>query len=491
MRNLLPNSRKLLSSIFALIPLFASLCASAQQKPTIQITTSSPQARAFFEQGLAKMETLRSEAALADWREAARLEPNFNLAHALLTMLSRDPIEQVLERDRALATRKFGSREEQLITDWAVNTNQSRWVPAIQAMNEALSEFPQDKHIAWLAGMWLSNQRQSARAIPMFERANQIDPNFADPLNQAAYCYADMGDFDRAFIEITHYAELLPNEPNPQDSIAEISRRAGRFQEALDHYHASLKIDPTFVDSQAGLGDTYALMGEEEKARAEYAIAIDNATTRVQSVTYLLQSVSTWAREQNFARADEEFQHAAKEAHDRDLGGLEAEAWRMMSVYQRDNKKAMQLLTRAEEALKHQHKMSAAAREQELANILRTRAGRAVHDGSMKDALASLKKLEAIAAVNHSGQVHYALNGAEGSILLAQNKFDEAISHLQEDDGNPFSLQRLIVAYQKTGAADKAAIMASRLSKFYDPTIEQAVVVPAFNKNLVAMKDKN
>jgi tetratricopeptide (TPR) repeat protein len=464
----------------------------AQETATrIQITTTSPQARASFEQGLAKMETLHWEAALADWRSAAQLDPNFNLAHAFLTMLSRDPIEQVLERDRATATRQFGSREEQLITDWAVNTNQSRWVAAIQAMNETLFEFPNDKYVSWLAGLWLTNQRQSERAVPLFERANQIDPSFADPLNQAAYCYARLGDFERAFAEITHYAALLPNEANPQDSIAEISRMAGRFQESLDHYRASLKIDPNFIDSQAGLGDTYAVMGEEEKARTEYAIAVDKATTRVQSVSFQLQSAATWSRERNFSRADAEFQKVAQLAHDRELGALEAEAWRMMSVYQTDNKKAMQFLSKSEGVLKHEHKMSAAAREQELALILRTRTGRAVHDGSMKEALASLKKLEAIAAVNSSGPVLFALNGAQGSVLMAQGKFDEAISHLQEDDKNPFSIQRLIVAYQKTGAADKAAIMSTRLSKFYEPTIEQAIVVPAFNKSLMAMKDKN
>jgi hypothetical protein len=51
-------------------------------------------------------------------------------------------------------------------------------------------------------------------------------------------------------------------------------------------------------------------------------------------------------------------------------------------------------------------------------------------------------------------------------------------------------MQRLIVAYQKTGAADKAALISSRLAKYYEPTMEQAVVVPAFSKRMVAMKDK-
>ena len=464
----------------------ASPAPQAQSASEIQITTSSPQARALFEQGLKKMETLHWEAALADWRDAAQVDPKFALAHAFLAMLSRDPVEQVAERDKAMATRNFGSREEQLIVDWVVNSSQSRWVPAIQAMNEALADYPKDKYVAWLAGLWLTNQRQSERAIPLFERANQIDPKFADPLNQAAYCYARLWNFDKAFADMQRYAELLPNEANPQDSMAEISRMAGHFNDALEHYRASLKIDPSFVDSQAGLGDTYAVMGEEEKARAEYDIAIARATTRVQKITYALQRASTWAREQKLSKADAEFEQIANDGHDQDLGTLEAEAWRMMSVYQTNNRKSTQMLGKAEAALNHPHKMSAAARDQELALILRTRVGHSVHNGDMKDALKSLKKLEALAAVSNSGLVRFALNGAQGAVLLAQGKFEDAIGHLEEDDKNPFSIQRLIVAYKKTGDTRKAALMSSRLAKYYEPSIEQAVVVLAFSKSMVA-----
>lgn len=457
----------------------------------MEITTKSPQARTAFKDGIAKMETLHWESALESWRAAAKADPDFALAHAFLAMLSRDPVEQVAERDKALAARSSAGPEEQLIVDWVANASQGHWVPAIQAMNEMLRQNPQDKHLAWLAGLWLTNQRQSEHAIKMFERATKIDPKFADPWNQAAYCYARMRNFDKAFNYMKRYAELLPHEANPMDSLAEISRMAGRFDDALKYYHASLKIDPGFIESQAGLGDTYALMGEEARARAEYAAAIEKATTRVQSVHFALQSAATYVREQDFANADTAFQKVAQLAHSKDLGTLEAEAWRMMSVYQKDNARAMDLMAKAEAALHEQHSMSATAREQELAIILRTRSGRAIHDGSMAAAQTALRQLKKLAAGNNSGQVQFALHGAEGAMLMAQGKFEQAISSLADDDKNPFSMQRLIVVYTKTGARDAAARMSQTLAHYYEPTIEQAVVVPEFTKGLVAMKDKN
>jgi len=457
----------------------------------MEVTTRSPEARVFFENGIARMETLHWEAGLAEWRKATAADPQFALAHIFLAMLSRDPAEQEAERERALAGRKNAGPEEQLIIDWISNANQSHWVPAIQAMNEALGRYPQDKHLAWLAGLWLTGQRQSERAIPLFEHAYDLDPQFADPLNQAAYCYARLGNFDKAFDHMRRYAAMLPNEANPQDSLGELSRMAGRFEDSLKYYHASLKLDPDFIDSQAGLGDTYAVMGQEEKARAEYATAIRIATTRVQQITYALQSAATYVREQDYAKADAAFEQVARQAHEKELGTLEAEAWRMMSAYQKDNATAMKMLTRAEATLREPHKMGAAAREQELAIVLRTRVGRAVHDGSMNEAQASLKRLEALAASNSSGLVQFSLSGAEGAVLMAQGKFAEAVGRLEDDDKNPFSIQRLIVAYQRTGAPAKAAKMTERLQNFYEPTIEQAVVVPQFRKSMLAMKDRN
>jgi tetratricopeptide (TPR) repeat protein len=115
--------------------------------------------------------------------------------------------------------------------------------------------------------VWVENQQQITRAIPMFERVVQLNPDFAPPLNELAYCYARTRNFEKAFATMQRYITLLPNESNPQDSYAEILRMAGKFDDALVHYRASLKIDPNFVFSQLGIADTYSLKGDEARDR--------------------------------------------------------------------------------------------------------------------------------------------------------------------------------------------------------------------------------
>ena len=251
----------------------------------IQITTKSSRAHMLFEQGVEKISLLHQEAGLELLRKSVKADPNFALAHIFIAFFSLDPAEQVAEREKAMATRKFAGPEEQLIIDWQSNASEAHWVPAIQAMNTALAQYPNDKYLHWMAGWWLVlSQNQQQHAITLFERVTMLDPKFPDAWNELAYAYAKTGNMDKAFVAIRHYTELVPHEANPQDSYAELSRMAGHFDEALKHYRKSLQIDPTFHESQLGLGDTFALMGHSQGS----AVAISYAIRHPERVSHLI-----------------------------------------------------------------------------------------------------------------------------------------------------------------------------------------------------------
>src|SRR5882672_8239638 len=149
----------------------------------------------------------------------------------------------------------------------------------------------------------------------MMEKALSIDKSYPAALNDLAYVYARERKFDKAFNLMDRYVVLLPKEPNPQDSYGELLRMAGNFEGSLKHYQAALKIDPDFVTSQLGLGDTYALMGNQEQARTEYDKAIRFAHNEADRLTYSMQKAMTYVRDGNFAEADKEYQEIAENAH--------------------------------------------------------------------------------------------------------------------------------------------------------------------------------
>lgn len=464
---------------------FTVLPLSAKNDPSrMQITTKSPRARALFEEGLKKMELLHLQAAgVESMRQAVQADPHFALGHIFITFFSQDPVEQVVQREKALATRQYAGPEEQLVIQWVTNASQGHWVPAIQAMNSALDRYPHDKDLAWMAGRWLLVlQRQGQRALVLFERAIKIDPQFADAWNEIAYCYASAGDFDKAFAAIRHYADLIPNQANPQDSFAEISRLAGRFDDALEHYRKSLKIDPSFLDSQLGLGDTYALMGDQPRARAEYAIAIQEGAP-VQKVAWGLQWAATYVRDGDLTGADLAFRQIAQQARELGFANYEAEAYRSMALCQKEDIAAAELLRKAEAVLQEDHKAPQALLNEELAAVWRADVERTVHDGDSARAQALLQRLSDLAASNNTDAlIGVAYSGAAGGVYLAQGNYAEAILDFQDDGANPISMRGLLVAYEKSGQRENAERTAAALASVNMPVIEQALVVPEFRK---------
>jgi tetratricopeptide (TPR) repeat protein len=457
-----------------------------QPSGILPVTTKSVEARRLFEGGLVKLENLHGPDAMQDFRKAVRQDPDFALAYIMISFASVDPTvdpaEQVAARNKANAAKGKVSAGERLVIDWLTYSSEGKMVPAIQSMNEVLDQYPNDKFLAWLGAVWVENQQQLSRAIPMFEHAIQLNPDFAPPLNELAYCYARVRNFDKAFATMQRYIELLPNESNPQDSYAEILRMAGRFNEALEHYHDSLTIDPKFVFSQLGIADTYALMGDEERARAEYMIAIQHANSKTEAADWGLQSAISYVREKNLSGADAAFRAVARQAHQENLAVPEAEAYRMMAVYAPASDSALALLNKAEAVLQENHPLPKLARQQELALVLRERVSRAIRDGNVALASQTLKKLQEMSETTHDQLVQIAYAGANGEVLVQQGHFEEAIDFLQEDDRNPRSMKWLVQAYQRTGAQASAAELSSVLANLNEPSLEQALVVPEFRE---------
>jgi hypothetical protein len=186
----------------------------------------------------------------------------------------------------------------------------------------------------------------------------------------------------------------------------------------------------------------------------------------------------TWVRESDLIQADKAFDAAAQAAHAQGLSLFEVRAYRTMAMYQVDDGVALDLLRKAESALSHNKKtMSDSDREEERARILRARVVRAIHAGDDKLPAKAMQQLEAMAQNSRSTVIQQSYHGAQGAMLVAQQKYQDAIPHLEEDTSDPYSLQLLSRAYHETGAASELHAVEARLRGINMPTIEQALVV--------------
>jgi tetratricopeptide (TPR) repeat protein len=459
-----------------LLPAFAHHIKPASK--IMEATTASVKARDLYERAMSDYENYYLERANIGWRAAIAADPNLALAYAWLSFNSENPAEASAARKKAQELEPKVTPGERLMIQWITSVEENDFLPGIAAMNDLLEMYPKDKRVQYLAGNWMMGEREYERATRQFEKALAIDKNYAPALNDLGYAYAHQHEFDKAFATMERQIAVRPNLPNPQDSYAEILRMSGNFDEALVHYRASLAIDPEFSFSLLGVADTYALMGDEARARTEYDKAIAAAKNDGERMEFILQKASSWVREGNLTEADKAFAAAAERAHALGLDIVEARAQRMMAMYQKDDASALEHLQSAEDALSHQVDIAKTEKEEERARILRYRAVRAAHAGNQELAQKTLNQLEAMASGGHSSIIQAEYHGAAGTLLADKEKYAEAIPHLEEDRSNPYSMELLSRACAEAGTADEMHDVDGQLRSLNAPTLEQALVVP-------------
>ena len=477
----------LLSSSFVLADAKVSPKRSGQKNvpTTLPVTTSSAQARKSFERAMRNFEEYRLNETLQHLREAAKADPKFAQAFIMIAKISKDPAEQSASRRRAKQLAPTVSSGERLLIRWLAGAQEDDYLPAIAAMNDLLEKYPDDARLAFLAGDWLTLQERYRQAAVVLEHALTLLPNYPAALNDLGYTYAYGGDFEKAFAAMDRYVALEPDQPNPRDSYGEILRMDGKFDAALEQYRMSVRMDPNF-GSELGVADTLALMGKEEEAREEYGRAIVFAGSLGEKVQYELQSAVTWIREGNRKQAEKALGDVAKHALAAGLAGLEAEAHRVLAMYEPDPKAALKQVQAAQHALQEPHEISLSDRNEERARILRIQATRAAEAADIDISAQAVDQLETMAGRSRSRVIQLCYHGAVGAVLVAQGKFAEAVPHLEEDSADPLSMRLLWRAYGSAGASAQAQAIASKLAGLNVPTVEQALVVPQFRASLVS-----
>jgi len=477
--------------MIGIVLLLAALAATAQQAdrqspnppPTaLPLTTKSPEARHLVEQAMTlDLDQVEQAQAIEILRKAVKIDPDFAMGHEFLTQISLDPAEQVSEQQKAFATRKNASLAEQLLIEWYQDAMDHKLISAIMKMNDVLSQYPHDKWVVWMTTWWLTTQTQYERSIEIYERSGIADsPGL---MNNMGYSYAYMRQFDKAFAQMGKYVAALPNDANPQDSYAEILRMAGRFEQSIEHYRAALAINPDFYSSQFGIADTYSLMGDQVHARREYETGFQKfKLPELHKIQWQTREAITYVREGDYEGANRAFDSIADYAHCASMSQVEADTYRQMAMYQPDPKQALSYLDKADAALGEGKNAMQAAIADESAQVLRARVEIAIKMGNMRMMHSSLAKLTDMSQSTDDRLISVAYHGAEGAALFSEHKYKEAISHLEEDTDNPLSLRLLATVYQKVGNSSDAKRITETLTNFNDPTLEQALVVPAFKK---------
>jgi tetratricopeptide (TPR) repeat protein len=438
----------------------------------------SAQALRLYQEGLRLQENRRGYEAMQKLREAAKLDPNLALAWAMLSVVETSPeaAREARERARILMEQQPQSGVDDLLIRWIISRSETELRYSIQVANQLVSEHPGQKHILWTVGSWYGFQlHQYDRDVALQEAALKLDPNFTPALNELAFAYAHLEQFDRAVELIKRYAEQVPNEPNSEDSYGEVLRLAGRYEESLDHYRRALRMLPTFESSQLGLGDTYALMGEENKARNEY-----EKCSRTGPLSTRLDcrkmSIYTYVREGSDEEAAKLLAQFAGQMHSLKRISLELESLTTLGLITKQTDAAFGYFDQATSAARSSKTISTSDREETIARVMAYKVRIASANGDMEKARSVQAELDAIGASTKDPSVYAAMYGGRAALLHSQKKYDEAAEAAQEDVDDVFSKLLLAHCYEHNGGKGAAGVLQESMVQEHTMNIDLALV---------------
>jgi tetratricopeptide (TPR) repeat protein len=439
--------------------------AEMQRPEKVPVTTSSDEARALYEEGLALADNLHVVEANAKFAKAAEADPGFGMAYFQLAQTSQTAAAFFNAVGQAEDNAANGSEGEQLYIRSLIAGAENDQAAQLDALKSLLGMFPKDERTHMALANYYNGQQNFAEAIKHFGHATSINPNFASAFNALGYAYRSNDDLDGAKAAFARYVELIPDEANPYDSYAELLMEMREYDDAIENYRKAIEIDPHFPSAYAGISIAESLKGDAAAAQAAAAEMLAAARNSVEKQGAMFRSVTShlFAGDIDAAIAvcDQRYAMAEAEGNHATMGGIREYMGDIM-LSSGDSEKATEYY---DSALSHRQmaKINDAAKAQaERAHTFKT-AVAAMVEGDLDTAVARVAEYNA--AAEAGGTAFERLRIHELNAFIGQMNEDSetaAAEFAQASQLNPIVLYWAAVANRNLGNLDKAADLANR-----------------------------
>jgi tetratricopeptide (TPR) repeat protein len=224
------------------------------------VTTTSPQAQAFYDQGLAYLHSYVWIEAARSFRQALRIDGSVAMAYVGLSyaewQLNR-PAAAHAALDTARAMGGHATAREQrrialraLELDAAEHVQDTARLLAYRhALDEALAEEGSNVEVLLLRGLAEApapgdrGQGSVPASIPFYERALALEPRNVAAHHYLTHAFENAGRVDEALEHGTEYASLAPAIPHARHMHGHDLRRVGRVDEAIAEFRAAYDLE--------------------------------------------------------------------------------------------------------------------------------------------------------------------------------------------------------------------------------------------------------
>jgi tetratricopeptide (TPR) repeat protein len=229
------------------------------------VSTSSAEAQAFYDQGLAYLHSYVWLEAARSFNQALRIDPALALAHVGLTTAYIEldapaAARTALERAQPLASTPHDRRHVELcalrMAAEAAPRDEATLATYRAALDAALGAFPQDEELWLQRGLAESSdpsergQGSVAGSIPFYQKALTLAPGHFAAHHYLTHAYENSGRIAEALTDGATYAKMAPEVPHARHMHGHDLRRVGRIDEAIDEFRAADRLAEAYFAAE-------------------------------------------------------------------------------------------------------------------------------------------------------------------------------------------------------------------------------------------------
>jgi tetratricopeptide (TPR) repeat protein len=233
-----------------------------------QVTTTSPEAQAFYDQGLAYLHSFVWIEAARSFHQALRSDPSLAMAHlglsdAYIGLQDFPQARAVFEKAQSLAASKASERERARITirarqlDYLQDSgNLQKYFAYRQSVTDALAVSPNDPWFWILRGFadegtpLAHGQGGGMDTVAFYETALAFSPGNFAAHHYLAHTLENHGPPEKALQESEEYAKLAPAIPHAHHMHGHNLRRLGRTEEAIQEFLKARELEDAYYRTE-------------------------------------------------------------------------------------------------------------------------------------------------------------------------------------------------------------------------------------------------
>jgi tetratricopeptide (TPR) repeat protein len=293
------------------------------------------------------------------------------------------------------------------------------------------------------------------------------------------YTQCGLNNFPEAEKSFQTYIRLVPDNPNPYDSYAELLLKMGKYDESITQYKKALEKDPQFTSSLAGLGNNYVFKGDFTAARKSYQDYYDESISVNGKLDALYLKAVTYIHEGKSADAVKAFDEyrALAEKENLTTNLVNAFSFEGFTISESGNPaEGLKYFEKADELIANA-KVPVSTMENLKTNSMLWHFYYLTASNDLDKATAEAEKCRTRIESRKDPLEQMFFNTLMGIFEVKKGGYDKAITYLSEaDTQDPWTWYYTAIAYSKKGDKENSAKLYDKITKWNVNSLNLAFV---------------